>query len=200
MSDITYGPKLGKLINADIGEAYPDDLRAFLRSFDALVQGTIISNAVVTPPSSPSNGDAYIIPAGATGVWSGLTNLIGVWSTEITLPGTDTKVPGWEYYTPNAGWEFYATSLGSYYMFNGSNWIKVGFTTIENEIPGGTKDGVNLTFTLANTPITNSVKLYLNGLRLSYTTDFTISGNTISMISRSPNSSNGDTFITDYRY
>ena len=51
---------------------------------------------------------------------------------------------------------------------------------LDGEIPGGTQDGVNATFTLANAPNpSSSLGLYRNGLRLRQVGDYTISGNTI---------------------
>lgn len=49
----------------------------------------------------------------------------------------------------------------------------------ENQSPLGTIDGVNDTFTLTQTPAPGSVCLYLNGLRLRPTVDYTVSGNQI---------------------
>jgi len=55
-----------------------------------------------------------------------------------------------------------------------------GTSFIDGEIPTGTMDGVNATFTLSNTPNpASSVALYRNGLLLKQTGDYTISGNTI---------------------
>ena len=54
-----------------------------------------------------------------------------------------------------------------------------------NETPSGTIDGMNATFTLAATPVTGTVKLWLNGLLLKVSTHYTISGSTITMLSGS---------------
>jgi hypothetical protein len=69
---------------------------------------------------------------------------------------------------------------------------------IENETPSGTVNGVNVTFTLANTPHANSfVKLYLNGLRQAQgaSSDYTVSGTTITF-NTAPVS--GDVLLCDY--
>jgi hypothetical protein len=64
------------------------------------------------------------------------------------------------------------------------------------EIPEGTVNGLNNTFTLAATPIAGSLKVYLNGLRLTLEQDYTLSGSTLIMIQTPfPN----DSFIVDYR-
>jgi hypothetical protein len=51
-----------------------------------------------------------------------------------------------------------------------------------NETPTGTINGTNATFTIANTPTSGTVQLFLNGLLQRPTTDYTISGTTITMI------------------
>ena len=56
-----------------------------------------------------------------------------------------------------------------------------------DEVPTGTVNGSNVTFTLAQTPLENgttepSVDIFLDGLKCTFTTDYTISGVTITMV------------------
>lgn len=52
-----------------------------------------------------------------------------------------------------------------------------------DETPSGTINGSNTSFSLSQTPVENdAVEIYLNGLYLTYTTDYTISGTTITMV------------------
>jgi hypothetical protein len=55
---------------------------------------------------------------------------------------------------------------------------------VTRETPGGTINGVNTTFTLANTPLVNTEQIFLNGLLLEpgAGNDYTISGATITML------------------
>jgi hypothetical protein len=55
---------------------------------------------------------------------------------------------------------------------------------VTRETPTGTINGVNTTFTLANTPIANTEQVFLNGLLLEpgAGNDYTISGATITML------------------
>jgi hypothetical protein len=120
---LSYGPKLGFINNATIGEAYYDQLRPFLRAFDSLVQGTVLNTSVTDPPVSPANGDAYLlIGGGLTGAWTGQDNKIAVWSTQITDTGNNTLAPGWDFYTPNPGWLVYAQDLTEFVFFDGTVW------------------------------------------------------------------------------
>lgn len=69
---------------------------------------------------------------------------------------------------------------------------------IDSEAPSGAIDSSNVTFTLANTPITGSVKLYLNGSRQNTgaANDYTISGVTITYNTAPPT---GSVLLADYR-
>jgi hypothetical protein len=120
---ISYGPKIGLINNAAIGEDYYDQFRPFLRGFDALVQASVIST-LATPPSSPNDGDAYIVQSG-TGIWATHNNHIAVWSAQVTQAGTDVLTPGWDYYVPKAGWIVYDTSTSCWSFFNGTAWTEI---------------------------------------------------------------------------
>ncbi len=54
-----------------------------------------------------------------------------------------------------------------------------------NEVPSGTINGTNPTFTLANTPVAGTLTVYANGLKqlAGVGNDYTISGNTITFLS-----------------
>lgn len=54
---------------------------------------------------------------------------------------------------------------------------------VNNEVPTGSVNGVNVTFTLANTPVTGSVQVFLNGVRQKVTTDYTVATATITFVS-----------------
>ena len=56
-----------------------------------------------------------------------------------------------------------------------------GFTPIYAEVPSGTIDGVNNTFIFLNVPLANTVRLFLNGLRLMQGEDYSVSLATITM-------------------
>jgi len=77
----------------------------------------------------------------------------------------------------------------------------VGSNLVEGEKPIGAIDGINLTFTLptaAPAPAA-SLKLYRNGIRLSVTTDYTVTGKIVSFVLGAQPQA-GDTLIADYRF
>ena len=79
-----------------------------------------------------------------------------------------------------------------------ANYADVPLTTtfVDDETPSGTMNDINVTFTLANTPISGTVKLYWNGMRMKVGVGFTISTATLTM-AIAPSS--GDTLAADYR-
>jgi len=121
-ASVVLGPKLGEVVYADIGANFPNSLRAFLRAFDALVQASVLSVTLATPPGSPANGDAYVVAASPTGAWAGQANSIAVWSTQIATADTNTKVPAWEFHAPAAGWRVFNVADGKYYSYSGTAW------------------------------------------------------------------------------
>ena len=65
---------------------------ALLR-LNALVQTSVKSRALATPRASPANGDRWIVPSGATGVWAGQTDKIAFW-----------REGAWAYLSLVVGW------------------------------------------------------------------------------------------------
>ena len=97
---------------------------------DSKVQGltwqkSVISNTLVDPPSSPATGDRYIVPASATGDWSGHTDDIAEFDGSA-----------WNFTTPANGTAVWVEDESSNYEFNGSEWIKFGSTVNHNNTLG----------------------------------------------------------------
>lgn len=83
-------------------------------------------------------------------------------------------------------------------VFGGQNTLhRGGQNFIDDEIPTGDINGVNTVFVLARSPIDGSLKVYVNGSRMSLTEDYTISGSTITFITAPPTTS---IIKCDYRY
>lgn len=66
-----------------------------------------------------------------------------------------------------------------------------------DETPTGAVDGVNTTFTTANAPVAGTLIVYEGSVRKLLTTDFTLSGSTITFTYSPPN---GSYIRVDYRY
>jgi hypothetical protein len=101
-------------------------------------QASVKNRTTTAPPGSPATGDRYIIPAGATGVWSGKQNQIAEYAS-----GT------WAYYPPAEGWTCYVDEEQKVYSWNGSAWVRTGgalqtVTAGNGLIGGGQADTVTL--------------------------------------------------------
>jgi hypothetical protein len=66
-----------------------------------------------------------------------------------------------------------------------------------SEVPTGTVSGTNVTFTLAHTPKSGTLKLYVNGSRQQLTSDYTLSTATITFVV-APEL--GSIILADYTY
>lgn len=100
-------------------------------------QASVKDQNLATPPASPVNGDRYIIPSGATGVWAGKTAQIAEYTTV------------WTYYTPAIGWTCYVDDEQKVYSWNGSAWVRTGgalqtITAGNGLTGGGQSDTVSL--------------------------------------------------------
>jgi len=79
---------------------------------DALLNNGIVDKDLTAPPSSPSNGQAYIVGTSATGLWSGKDGQITFYNN------------GWEFITPREGLTFWINDEDCLYTYNGTAWNK----------------------------------------------------------------------------
>jgi Protein of unknown function (DUF2793) len=83
-----------------------------LRQLDAMMFLSALSRSLTTPPTSPSEGDRYVVPVSASGAWSGKTHQIAAW-----MDGT------WLFLEPRSGWRLWLESEGLELRFNGTTWL-----------------------------------------------------------------------------
>ena len=82
-----------------------------LRVLDALVQPAVLSRVVTAPPATPADGDRYIVPAGATGVWAAQVTKIAAYQDGA-----------WAYYAPRTGWSVWVVAESALLIFSGGAW------------------------------------------------------------------------------
>lgn len=88
-----------------------------LMRLDALVQASVEASTVTTPPTTPLEGEAWIVPAAATGAWAGHSEEIAAFQA-----GT------WTFYDPAPGWQVFDKASGTLCIFSGTGWIAVAAT------------------------------------------------------------------------
>ncbi len=69
--------------------------------------------ADTTPPASPSEGDIYIVPTGATGSWLNQDGKVAQY-----------RNASWEFYTPAVGWHLYKPTFSGEVWYDGSEWTE----------------------------------------------------------------------------
>ena len=105
-------PNLGLTYGWTLGESgWGTGMDANLKRLGAVVGLSVKDRDLTTPPASPANGDRYIVPATATGVWAGKANQIAV------------RIAGaWEFYPPQIGWLCYLEDEAKLTAFKAGGW------------------------------------------------------------------------------
>ncbi|MDX9690348.1 MAG: DUF2793 domain-containing protein [Proteobacteria bacterium] len=85
-----------------------------LNDLDTLCQLSVKDRHLTTSPASPEEGDAYIVPSGATGDWSGHEGAIACYYS------------GWVFKTPKAGFIAFVQDEAKFVAFNGTSWALLG--------------------------------------------------------------------------
>ncbi|MCP5039249.1 MAG: DUF2793 domain-containing protein [Rhodobacteraceae bacterium] len=83
-----------------------------LQRLDILVQASVQSLEITTPPGAPADGDAYVVGPGATGAWAGQDDNLTTWSDGV-----------WAFFPPQPGWHVIDLATGGLRSWDGTNWI-----------------------------------------------------------------------------
>jgi hypothetical protein len=128
----TAGPRLGLVwgyapgeVGWGVGGYNPNFAR-----LEALVHLTVIAVSA-TPPTTPANGDCYIVAASPTGAWVGHADDIAVYYTS----------GGWLYIDPAVGIRAFDRSGDTYIRFDGVDWIDEIVPAADVSGPAGVVDG-----------------------------------------------------------
>lgn len=147
--------------------------------------------------SSPAENGIYVVAASGAPAraldMDAWTEIPGAFvAVEVGTANADTL---W-LCTADAGGTINTTAITWQQIPTSAGLLAANFVT--GETPSGTINGSNVTFTIANTPITGSVELYLNGLWQTPggSNDYTISGSTLTYITAP---ATGDILRANYR-
>lgn len=86
---------------------------------ESVAIGSAIDATLTAEPSSPNEGDVYIVPASATGTnWAGEDGKLAIYYS------------GWYFITPEEGMRFWVKDEDSIYVYDGSAWAVLTPTSI----------------------------------------------------------------------
>ncbi len=83
-----------------------------LQALDILVQPSVESRTIASPPATPMQGEAWLVPPGAIGSWAGHAHEIAAW-----------QAGAWLFYDPAPGWQVYVKSDRTAYVFDAGEWV-----------------------------------------------------------------------------
>jgi|GEM_PF-603440 len=119
-----------------------------LEILDTVVQLSVLDIDLSTPPTTVTEGDAYIINTNATLEWAGLETQIAHW-----------RDGAWRIITPQIGWQAWVISQNALSVFDGIAWIDplaLGLTSVDTLGINASSDAQNrLTVASSNTLLTH---------------------------------------------
>ncbi len=83
-----------------------------IRMLDVLIQLSAISASLPSPPSTPLNGERYIVPPNPESDWAGQSANIATFQDN-----------SWAFLTPQTGWQCWVEETQQIMIFDGDNWI-----------------------------------------------------------------------------
>ena len=121
MSDSTPRLRIPELVSMQ--EANCATWNEALVQLDAFVDLYLLGQYVNTPPSSPADGDAYLVGGSPTGVWSGYAYKIA------------TCIDGaWRFYIPFNGLRAYVATTSAFIVYVGGSWTDWNSLISANEV------------------------------------------------------------------
>ncbi len=113
---------------------------------DALTQPVALSSTIEAPPLA-ADGDAYIVPEGATGEWAGHENSLAVYDNG-----------GWLFLTPRRGWRVWIEDQNDYATYVSNRWVSA--------LSGAYEEGAYSSIRIATTDETLSGATHTTSLLL----------------------------------
>lgn len=104
--------------HGESGPTVASSLNQNFRLISILLQASVKSASITTPPASPVDGDAYIIPVGATGAWA---------THEGKLTQYDESLNDWIYLDVKKGFSIFIDDVDQHWINTSTGWKVVSF-------------------------------------------------------------------------
>lgn len=82
-----------------------------LLELDALIQLSVASRTLASPPPQAADGDRYLVAGPASGVWAGQQGRLAL-----------AQAGGWVFFTPRRGWRMWVEAEARLFVFDGTDW------------------------------------------------------------------------------
>ena len=86
-----------------------------LRALDCIVQLSVLDRDLAAPPTTPAEGDRYIVATSPTGTWTGHGGDVAAW-----------QGGAWGFYAPQPGWIAWVADEDSLLAWDGASWVVAG--------------------------------------------------------------------------
>lgn len=104
-----------------------------LQILDAVVQLSVESRTLTSPPANPATGARFIVASPATGDWSGYEDQVAIWVAN-----------GWIFLSPQSGWRTWVEAEDAELVWSKSQWQPSGGSGIPMQNLNGV--GINTSF------------------------------------------------------
>lgn len=121
-----------------------------LSLLDGLLQLSVISRSLTTPPTSPVDGDRYLVAASPLGDWLGQAGQLA-----LRMEGA------WRFTAPRKGWRIWIETENLFLIFNGTSWSAPPLPT---QLQNLSLLGVNATADATNKLAVSSASVLFNNV------------------------------------
>lgn len=83
-----------------------------IRELDAIVQLSVLDDALTAPPATPADGDRYIVATGGSAAWLGKDGEVAAWQDGA-----------WNFYAPKSGWLAFVVARSEAHLYAGAAWV-----------------------------------------------------------------------------
>lgn len=113
MTDTTATPRLGLPLLAVAQAQKEVTHNEALVALDALVHAAVEAGPIAAPPTTPAEGQCWIVGPAATGEWSGQEGAIALWT-----------VGGWRFLPPREGMRVVRLADRARIRYDGGEWTE----------------------------------------------------------------------------
>ncbi len=110
-----------------------------IRALDAIIHLSVASRVRAAPPTSPQDGERYLITSGASGDWAGHDGKLAAFQDGA-----------WQFWLPQQGWVAFIADEAAAFLFDGSAWTALKGEALPASVNPAPLVGINTTADATN--------------------------------------------------